>query len=420
MILESQVCAIVDAYSTGKFLARSFQDRGWKCIHIQSSSILLPFQRATFREEDFLESFVYGGNLEETLQALRKYDLICCIPGAESGVELADSLSENLGLFSNGTEFSKARRDKYIMTESLKSKGLRSVEHFKSDNLEAILSWVARVGRFPIVAKPLDSSGTDGVRVCYSYEEIVDAFAAIRSAVNRYGLKNQEVLVQTFLEGTEYIVNSVSTTGQHFITEIWRCLKRYQASAFVYDVEELLPSEGETQDLLVEYVCNVLDALSIKHGPTHAEVMLTEQGPVLIEMGARLHGSIDPHAITNCTGTNHVELTVDSYFSPSAFVEIRKQTHPLCKNCLCVALISKVSGKVEAIPGLDEVRKLPSFFSADIGVGVGDLLKETCDLASSPGIIYLVHEDKSLLWRDYQTIRNLESNVFFELAEHCC
>jgi hypothetical protein len=49
------------------------------------------------------------------------------IPGAETGVELADSLSHRMGLRSNGEEGSIARRNKYHMGEKVRSAGVRAV-----------------------------------------------------------------------------------------------------------------------------------------------------------------------------------------------------------------------------------------------------------------------------------------------------
>lgn len=63
----------------------------------------------------------------QTVQALRDlpFPLVAVLPGAETGVELADQLSHHLGLRSNGIEKSLARRNKYIMGETVRSAGRR-------------------------------------------------------------------------------------------------------------------------------------------------------------------------------------------------------------------------------------------------------------------------------------------------------
>jgi len=59
------------------------------------------------------------------VNALRElpFRLLAVIPGAETGVELADQLSFHLGLRTNGIEKSLARRNKYIMGETVRDAG---------------------------------------------------------------------------------------------------------------------------------------------------------------------------------------------------------------------------------------------------------------------------------------------------------
>lgn len=58
----------------------------------------------------------------EALQDL-PFPILAVIPGAETGVELADQLSSRLGLRSNGTSQSIARRNKYYMGETVRAAG---------------------------------------------------------------------------------------------------------------------------------------------------------------------------------------------------------------------------------------------------------------------------------------------------------
>ena len=49
--------------------------------------------------------------------------LAAVLAGTETGVELADQLSETLGLRSNGTKLSEERRNKYAMGEAVRAAG---------------------------------------------------------------------------------------------------------------------------------------------------------------------------------------------------------------------------------------------------------------------------------------------------------
>ena len=60
----------------------------------------------------------------------------------------------------------------------------------------------------------------------------------------------------------------------------------------IYDYMEWVSAEEIDYENIVEYAKQALDAIGIKFGPSHLELMLTEDSPRLIEVGARLHGEV--------------------------------------------------------------------------------------------------------------------------------
>ncbi len=63
------------------------------------------------------------------------------------------------------------------------------------------------------MVKPVESAGSDDVFLCESKEDVKTAFERINGKINGLGQKNDAVLVQEFLDGTEYVVDSVSLDG---------------------------------------------------------------------------------------------------------------------------------------------------------------------------------------------------------------
>src|SRR5262249_53292507 len=57
------------------------------------------------------------------------------VAGSERGVSLADALSEALGVATNGTALSAARRDKFVMIETVRARGLRAPAQLRSATL---------------------------------------------------------------------------------------------------------------------------------------------------------------------------------------------------------------------------------------------------------------------------------------------
>jgi len=299
---------VVDAYSTGARLAPRFAAAGLPVVHVQSSPTLPGFYLRGFRDGDFAENVVHEGDLEATAKRVAAHDPAFVVVGSEPGVPLSDALSELLGLPSNGSALSAARRDKNAMSEALRGAGLRTAEALKTAGAEEAVAWAAERGGAPVVVKPLDSAGTDGVSICTDAAAIRASFAANLGRPNALHGANKELLVQELLEGTQLFVNSISWEGVHHVSEVWRDNKLRRGANFIYDYEELLPRHGEQQDQVVPYVESVLDALGIRFGPAHTEVMLTDSGPVLVESGARMHGSVPDGVVDRCT-PSHQALT---------------------------------------------------------------------------------------------------------------
>lgn len=78
-------------------------------------------------------------------------------------------------------------------------------------------------------------------------------------------------------------------------------------------------------------------------------------------------------------------------------------------------LVSYKNGVVKSIPGLTEIQKFPSFVKKEIFVGVGDMVRQTIDMYTTPGSIILTHKDKDVLDADLARIRELEFEGLFEL-----
>ncbi|MFL5900749.1 MAG: ATP-grasp domain-containing protein [Solirubrobacterales bacterium] len=408
---------VVDAYSTGARLAPRFSAAGMPVVHVQSSPRLPDFYARAFRAGDFVENVVHDGDLGATAARVAAHDPAFVVVGAEPGVPLADALSEQLGLPSNGSELSGARRDKNAMGEALRAAGLRTAEALKTADATEGVAWAAERGGAPVVVKPLDSAGTDGVSICTDAAAIEAAFAANLGRPNALHGANEELLVQELLEGTQLFVNSVSWDGAHHVSEVWRDNKLRVGANFIYDYEELLPRHGEQQDQVVPYVESVLDALGIRYGPAHTEVMLTAAGPVLVESGARMHGSVPDEIVDRCT-PSHQTLTAEAYLDPHAVARRAQHPYELAAGAYCVMLISQHEGQIVSDAGLREIEALPSFAGTISMLGPGDTLKRTIDLFSCPGIIYLVDPDRGQLKTDYDRIRELDAEgAVFELEE---
>ncbi len=410
------VCAIVDAWSTGRYLYPAFAAAGWDCVHVWSRAQPPEASRISYAPHPFLAEFFHDGDIERTLALVAGYRPRYFIPGTESGVPLADALAAKSLLVGNDPRMSAARRNKYLMAEAVRARGLRAVEHCAAGRADDVVRWAVERDRWPVVVKPPSSAGTDNVHICGTAGEVRRAADLVLRSNDFLGDPNEGVLVQGFLQGVEYVVNTVSWEGVHRFTEMWRCTKQQRGSAQLYDVEELLPFDGPRQSEIVPYVVSVLDALEIEYGPAHMELICTEEGPTLVEVGARMHGSIDRAAVAACVDQDHVTATVSAYTRPAEFLAQARRPYRLRQHSLCVILMSHRSGRLAGMPGATLIRDLPSYYSTLMFVKTGEQIRTTVDLWTAPGGIYLVHPDPDVLWRDYRRIREIERTELFSIV----
>lgn len=410
---KTSVFVIVDGYSTGAFIAPAFKKRGFDCVHVLSQANLPRNILKQHKPENYLDNFNYNKKLSKLVTKLQKYKILGVIAGSESGVELADLLSELFQVFSNGYKLSHARRDKYLMYQAVAEAGLKVAPNIKTNNLEELLAWSKDIKDKPVVLKPVRSAASDKVFFCFSDAEITNAFNNIFRATNIFGEKNSKILAQGFLKGTEYVVNTVSYEGKHYVSDSWRYSKKHvPPHGLIYDYAELLPFDHDLiLNKLRNYVFKVLDALGIKFGAAHTEIMLTDDGPVLIETGARIMGAVNPKFIKEAIGHNQMEWLIESYINSQKFMQQAIKPYDIDKYLMIKMFISQKTGTLKKINHLDELKKLSSFCEMVLPE-IGAHIDRTVDLFTSPGLVYLMHEDYEAMKRDYESISRLETTMF--------
>ncbi|CAM9221152.1 unnamed protein product [Ectocarpus sp. 8 AP-2014] len=284
------------------------------------------------------------------------------------------------------------------------------------------------------VVKPARGCASGSVFRCQGEREAMEAFDKILGTP-KYGTPgefNDEVLVQEFLVGTEYVVDTVSRDGEHKAVAIWRYDKRPANGApFVYFSVKLMPSDGQAEQKVVEYAFKALDALGITFGPTHTEIMMVgahggddgttspgEGTPTLVEVNTRWHLTDFAPLTDACIGYNAVEETLAAYLDPGRF-DALPRVPPTGKDSRygrVVHLVSYVEGALERIFHEEEIRSLESFAGIDVYAdpknGGSGHVKKTIDIRSDAGWVRLVHDDEEVVERDYRRMVELMPTMY--------
>ncbi len=417
------VVAIVDPFSTGEVVAEQVKKHGYGVVLVYSqekqdgSSVFC-------NKIDFMNAEVtFEGDVASTSEQLKALGVSHVIVGAESGVLLADQLMEAMQLnIRNPLKFSLARRSKYLQHEVVRAAGVRAAKQILATSWEQVEAFMTEWNPTPfkVIVKPNQSAGSDDVFLCTNMEETKAAFNCINGAINMVGEQNDGVLVMEFLQGEEYVIDSVSREGERKVVGIWKYDKRCANGQFnVYHGMEMVPVESAFERELVEYSCSILDALEIFNGPAHMEVIITPSGPCLVEVGARCHGGHGTwKAIADAAfGYNQINATIDAFMHPERFNKLPAFPSAPMSHGKEVFLVSYREGTLRSIPGAERVKALPSFRTIDLSIESGQELHKTVDLFTMPGRVQLLHPDKEQVDGDYLKIHTmLKDGDMFELV----
>ena len=166
-------------------------------------------------------------------------------------------------------------------------------------------------------------------------------------------------------------------------------------------------------------VWQVVKALGIVHGPSHMEIMYNEAtGPCLVEVGSRCHGGEGTWVpvADECLGYSQLDATLNAYLRPDRFDALPAEPQPAKFGCEAF-LVAYRKGLVLDIPGLEDIRALPSFRRIEMMTQPGATLLPTVDCFTRPGSVQLVSDTEEGLRQDYERIRALEHDGLFHLEQ---
>lgn len=404
----SRPVVIVEPLSSGIELAPAFRARGIPAIAVTLKTSDWTGFGSKIRTSDFIELIPEQPNLVEIL---KKFDPLAIIPGAEEGVPLAEALALALTPhFANDPKKSHNRLHKALMQDALKQAGVPALKTINTASEDAVEDWIktSQLTDCPLIVKPGASAGSDNVFHIPARGDWRAAFNRVLSEPSKItGKPNETAVVQELAVGTEFAVGTVSANGKHYLAHLIKYNKMsFNGRETVYDRVEFVPYSEETYGQLFEYTKNALDALGIRWGAAHNEIMLTKDGPRLIETGARMCGGPVVGFAREASGSSQADKLVEIY----ADGDVSTKEYAFKKTVMPIFLKSPIRGKVSNAEVFDKVSNLPTFLNENIWFKNGDEVPQTVDYLTSIGIIALAG-NRQLVMSDYERIRAMESEL---------
>ncbi len=286
--------------------------------------------------------------------------LVRVVSMIEDGLESAAAATTALGLPGNGLDVVRTLQDKLAFRALLADRGIETVTARIGHTAEDIRSFVGDHG--PAVIKPRYGSGSLGVRL------VPDVASAAEAGAWAAGFGLHAFLMEQFLPGDEISVETFSFAGRHVVLA---CTAKEKLASFV-EIGHCQPAAlpVETARRVERLVCRMLDAVGLTDGPAHTEVILTEDGPRLVESHSRRGGD-------RITDLVHEVYGIDT--DALAFQWYAGRTEPVTpgepRGGAAIRFLTAPPGVVEAVEGLDEVRAAPDVLDARVTVAPGDTVQ---------------------------------------------
>jgi biotin carboxylase len=211
---------------------------------------------------------------------LRRYDVRGVISVGEVFVEPVGVLADCLGLPGAGTAASVICRNKLLQRTAVPEFSPR----FHVVPFEERAGFTLPVEEFPVVVKPAGRFYSSGVRQVVGQQELRQALAAFGP--------EEIALVEHRVVGSEFSVEAFVQNGRVVWSGVTGKLTNEHESDYFTETSHTCPAliDNDDEEALVAVNTQVLRAVGVRDGLTHAEYRLTGDGVVLMEVAARLPG----------------------------------------------------------------------------------------------------------------------------------
>ncbi len=292
---------------TGRLFAREALQQGFQPILLAADPA-----RYKYIEEDGLDFLQVNTQDEQTLlETCRKLAVEQSLAGITSSSEYyyatAATLAQQLGLPSPKPRAIQNCRDKWNQRLRLQTAGIGVPAFHLANSVKEAVSAAQSLG-FPVVVKPVNSTGSIGVKLCKDANEVTaHAEALLRKRKNDRGLPiPPRILIESLAVGPEY---SVEVFGK---TVIGITEKHLGPLPHFVEVGHDYPAQLSAVDKekINQVVLKALNTMDLGWGAAHVELRLTPDGPKIIEINPRLAGDYIPELVRRASGIDLISETI--------------------------------------------------------------------------------------------------------------
>lgn len=264
---------------------------------------------------------------------------------------------------------------------------------------------------YPLIVKPTGLAASRLVTICYHRQELEKVLKVVLKKINQVyketgGSGEPKVLVEQFMDGEMYSVDGyVTSRGKVYFCPMVH-IKTGRAIGFddFFGYQQITPTLLKKESIAAaeDVARQAVHALALRSTTAHIELMKTENGWKIIELGARIGGF--RHMMYEFSyGINHTmnDILVRIPEKPVINKKIKGYT-------AAMKFFAKKEGRMTKLSGIKRIQELESFKKIYLNKKVGDVCTFAKNGGSSVFNIILFNKERSKLLAD---IRRMEQIV---------
>ncbi len=294
--------------------------------------------------------------------------------------------------------------DKYEMRRRMSKSSLNLCPDFaRVKNINDIEKFATN-HHFPLILKPTNLSKSLLVTKNDSLSQLQNNYERsinlIGKAYAKYApASTPSLIIEEFLEGTIHSVDAfIDNKGEPIIL---KQIVDYQTGHDIghgdnFHYSRKLPSTlpPEKQKQLIECAYAGIKALEMRNSAAHVEIIMTDKGPKIVEIGARNGGYRDKmHLLANGIDVTSAALDIAVGITP----EINATKN---EPCAVLEIFPKKTGKFYGITNEDKLRSLKSLVYLNIKAKEDQIVGKSSDGHKMCAVIILYNSDKKQFAKD--------------------
>lgn len=268
-------------------------------------------------------------------------------------------IAEHFNLFGVSPEIAKNSSIKSIRSKLFEDAGVPSPKYKCCGSLEEVKEVLSTSISLPIVFKPLALAGAKGVIYVDDINDVEKAYEFCTSCSNE-----KNVLVNEYIEGTEYSTEGLMVNGKLYMTGISeRVFKYKEYRPHFVEAGDIMPvslTDDEIENFRV-VTEKAAKALSINNGIVKGDLIYTKNKEIRVfELTPRLGGPrFGTEMIPLSNGTNILEAAIQQALGEEINYEFLK---PQFKKGMINRAIFPKPGIIKGIDGLDKIKQMKGFY----------------------------------------------------------